>query len=318
MNYKQLSYFWTVAKTGSITKASQYLGLTPQTLSGQIALLESELNVTLFQRAGRGLALTDAGKLALPYAERIFETGSQLEDTLRHQPKKRPNLFKVGITGLIPKSIVYRLLSSAMTLEDEVHIVCKEDKFEPLLGMLAIHKLDIVLADRPMPDDTDVNGTSHRLGHSGISFFATPKLALKHPGAFPGRLHHAPLLVMSDDSLMHNQVLRWLNQHHVLPKIVGEFDDSALMKAFGGAGTGFFTAPTVIAAELEKELNVIRIADVPELIQNYYAISVARQFNHPAVQAINESANKLLISSKRPSKNSISDNDPAAVLQIEG
>lgn len=150
MNYKQLSYFWAVAKAGSLVKASEQLGVTPQTLSGQISLLEADLNVTLFKRAGRGLELTDAGHIALPYAERIFEIGGMLEETLAHQPRKRPRVFNVGITEVVPKSIVCHLLSAALKLGDQIRIVCREDNFENLLAQLAIHKLDIVLADRPM------------------------------------------------------------------------------------------------------------------------------------------------------------------------
>ncbi|SNR63151.1 transcriptional regulator, LysR family [Methylobacillus rhizosphaerae] len=298
MNYKQLNYFWAVAKAGSLVRASEQLGVTSQTLSGQISLLEADLNVTLFKRAGRGLELTDAGRIALPYAERIFETGSMLEETLQHQPRKRPRTFNVGIAEFVPKSIAYHLLSAAMELEDPIKIVCREDNFEALLAQLAIHKLDIVLADRPMPGEINITGISHKLGESGTSFFATAELALKYPGQFPDRLHRAPMLVMGEDSLLQGQITRWLNEQHIAPNIVGEFDDSALMKAFGMAGTGFFTASSIIASEIEKEYGVIKIAETDEFTQHFYAISVPKHTDHPAVVAVNESADNLFLFNK--------------------
>lgn len=304
MNYKQLSYFWAVAKAGSLVKASEQLGVTSQTLSGQISLLESELNVTLFKRVGRGLELTDSGRIALPYAESIFETGSMLEETLRHQPKKRPRVFNVGIAEFVPKSIAYHLLSAAMSLENPIRIVCREDNFETLLAQLAIHKLDIVLADRPMPSEVNITGISHKLGESGTSFFAKAELALKFPGQFPERLHRAPMLVMGEDSLIQRQLMRWLNEQHITPNIVGEFDDSALMKAFGMAGIGFFTASSVIAHEIEQEYGVIKIAETDEFTQQFYAISVPKRANHPAVVAVNESADKLFLFNKTPASTS--------------
>lgn len=192
-----------------------------------------------------------------------------------------------------------------MSLENPIRIVCREDNFETLLAQLAIHKLDIVLADRPMPSEVNITGISYKLGESGTSFFAKAELALKYPGQFPERLHRAPMLVMGEDSLIQRQLMRWLNEQHITPNIVGEFDDSALMKAFGMAGIGFFTASSVIAHEIEQEYGVIKIAETDEFTQQFYAISVPKRANHPAVVAVNESADKLFLFNKTPASTSL-------------
>lgn len=174
LNYKQLYYFWTVAKAGGVARASERLHLTPQTVSGQVALLEETLGVQLFRRVGRRLELTEKGQLILSYADEIFQVGGELEEMLRGRPTGRPILFRVGIADVVPKTIAYQLLAPATQLPEPIRMVCREDKLENLLAELAIHRLDLVLADSPLPARTDVKGYSHRLGHCGIRFFATP------------------------------------------------------------------------------------------------------------------------------------------------
>jgi LysR family transcriptional regulator, transcriptional activator of nhaA len=240
MNYKQLRYFWVIAKAGSISRASEILEITPQTLSGQISIFEADLGVTLFQRAGRGLALTEAGRLALPYAEDIFTTGNALEENLRSNPNRHNRTFKVGVVDVVPKSIAYQLLSPAMHLSVPIKIICKEDKLEPLLGQLAIHKLDMVLSDQPIPDNVDIKSVNHSLGECAMSLFGTAALNAQYSADFPTSLQGAPMLMMSTESGIQKPLLRWFNHHHIATNIVGEFDDSALMKAFGQAGIGVF------------------------------------------------------------------------------
>ena len=180
VNYKQLHYFWAVAKAGSIVRASRQLHITPQTLSGQIGILEESLGVSLFRRVGRGIELTETGQLALTYADDIFQTGNALEETLRTGSKEPFRLFRVGISDSVPKSIAYRLLAPAMSLQTSIKIICREGKLEPLLGELAIHKLDLVLADRPMPGEMDIKGSSKLLSECGISFFASSAFSSQH------------------------------------------------------------------------------------------------------------------------------------------
>ncbi len=294
LNYKQLHYFWQVARAGSIARASEQLDLTPQTLSGQIGLLEASLEASLFRRVGRGLELTETGRLALSYADEIFEIGSEMEQALIGGTVRQVTQFRVGIADVMPKSIVYRLLAPAMTLNVPIKIVCREDKLEKLLGDLAIHRLDLVLSDRPMPAEMDIKGINHKLGECGLSFFAAPALAEKYEANFPASLNHAPFLVPSLDTAMRGRLMRWFDSQRLRPQIVGEFDDSALMKAFGQAGIGIFTAPSVIADEIAQQYGVVVLGQIDEVLDFYYAISVERKFDHPAVLAICETASTAL------------------------
>lgn len=288
INYKQLHYFWVVAKAGSIVRASRQLHITPQTLSGQIGILEESLGVSLFRRVGRGIELTETGQLTLTYADDIFQTGNALEETLRTGNKERYRLFRVGISDAVPKSIAYRLLAPAMSLKQPIKIICREGKLEPLLGELAIHKLDLVLADRTMPSDIDIKANSKLLSECGISFFATESLAQQYKKPFPENINHAPMLVPGEDSTIRKQLMQWLSTRRIHPQIIGEFDDSALMRAFGQAGIGIFTAPTLIEDEVLQQHNVTKIGQTNEVFEHFYAISVEKRASHPAVLAINE------------------------------
>ncbi len=294
LNYRQLHYFWRVAKDGSITRAGERLHLTPQTLSGQIGQLENTLGVQLFRRVGRRLELTDVGQLILSYADEIFQVGGELEEMLRSQPAGRPFLFRVGIADVVPKAIAYQLLAPATQLPEPVRMVCREDKLERLLAELAIHRLDLVLADSPLPPQTDVKGYSHRLGGCGIRFLATPALAAGLKGPFPACLADAPLLVPGEGTVMRGRLLRWLESQHIRPRIVGEFDDSALMKSFGGGGAGIFPAPSAIAGEVVRQHGVIDVGGTEAVQEQFYAISVERRLRHPAVVAISEAARDSL------------------------
>ena len=294
LNYKQLNYFWQVARAGSIARASEQLDLTPQTLSGQIGLLETSLEATLFKRVGRGLELTETGRLALSYADEIFEIGAEMEQALSGGTVKQVTTFRVGIADVMPKSIVYSLLAPAMSLDEPIKIICREDKLDKLLGDLAIHRLDLVLSDRPMPEQLDIKGENHKLGECGISFFATPTLAAKYQQGFPASLNQAPLLVPSLDTAMRRRLMRWFDAERIRPQIVGEFDDSALMKAFGQAGIGIFMAPSVIASEITRQFGVVELGKTEEVQDYYYAISVERRFDHPAVAAIRDTARQGL------------------------
>jgi LysR family transcriptional activator of nhaA len=294
LNYKQLHYFWAVAKAGSIVRASERLNLTPQTLSGQIGLLEDMLGTPLFLRVGRRLELTETGRLALSYADEIFQIGNELEEVLRARPERHAIPFRVGVDDAVPKSIAYRLLTPAMELASPVRIVCREDKLVRLLVELAIQRVDLILADRPMPDEANVKGYSHKLGNCGITFFAAPRLAKTFKKKWPHVLDAAPLLIPGKDAAIRIPLMRWFDVHQLRPHIVGEFDDSALMQAFGQAGIGIFIAPSVIADEVRREHGVVVVGRTDEVTEQFYAISLERRLTHPAVVAINDTAHREL------------------------
>jgi len=294
LNFKHLSYFHAVAKAGAINRAAEKLHLTPQTLSGQLSLFEQRLGVTLFRRTGRRLELTDAGHLALSYADEIFQVGGELEEMLRNRGGERPFMFRVGIADVVPKSIAYRLLAPALALPDPVRMVCREDKFERLLAELSIHRMDMVLADRPLPQGLDVKGYSHRLGECGLAFFATPGLAAGLEGGFPRLLDGAPLLIPGEDSAMRAPLLRWLSGQDIYPRIVGEFDDGALMKSFGQGGAGIFPAPAAIATEVAAQYGVVSLGCTEAVKERFFLITAERKISHPAALAVSEAAHQGL------------------------
>lgn len=294
MNYKHLHYFWVVAKAGSIARASERLHLTPQTISGQLSLFEDVLGETLFDRTRRRFELTDAGRTVLSYADEIFSLGQELEEVLRHRPTGRPLQFRVGVSDAVPKALAYQLIEPALRAPEPLRIVCREGKVAGLMAELAIHRLDIVIADSPMPPKIDVKAFNHLLGECGLTFFATPELAREYPGAFPQRLDGAPLLLPGDDVAVRPKLIRWFEEHRIRPRIAGEFDDGALMCAFGQAGVGFFSAPSTIADQVRRQYGVVTIGETDQVTEKYYAISVERTLTHPAVVAISEAARQEL------------------------
>lgn len=294
INYKHLHYFWVAAKQGGIARASERLHLTPQTISGQISMLEEQLGETLFKKAGRNLELTEIGRLVLSYADEIFSLGGELEDAVRNLPSTRPLVFKVGVADVVPKTIAYRLLAPALALQDPVRIVCKENSLDSLLGELALHQVDMVIADGPIPSGLNVRGFNHSLGESGVSFLAAPSLASTLHGEFPGCLEGEPLLLPSSINTLQARLLQWLEGLHVYPRVIGEFDDSALMKSFGQAGAGVFIAPTAIVNEVANQYGVDVVGSTTQVMEQFYAISTERRISNPAVAAITATARAWL------------------------
>jgi len=294
INYKHLHYFWVVAKQGGIARASETLHITPQTISGQISLLEDSLGEALFQKAGRNLELTETGRVVLSYADEIFSLGGELEEAVRNMPSERPLTFKVGVADVVPKTIAYRLLSPVLELPDPVRLVCKENSLDVLLADLALHKIDLVIADSPIPPGVNVRGFNHSLGESGVSFMAAPELAKSLRRNFPHSLDGAPLLLPTEINVVQSRLIQWFDGQHIHPRIVGEFDDSALMKVFGQAGKGVFAVPTAISNEVAEHLGVKIIGSTEEVREQFYAISFERRITHPAVAAITTTARDWL------------------------
>ena len=291
MNFKHLRYFWTVAKAGGVVRAGEQLHTTPQTLSGQIKQLEEWLGHALFRKRGRGLELTNAGRVALGYAEQIFALGDELERSVRLARGQNPPLeFRVGVADSIAKSVAYHLLEPALGMPQDVHMTCHEGKFPELIAQLSVHKLDLVLADEPVSRKIGVKAFNHPLGTSGISFCCTPELRAQLEGEFPRCLHGAPMLIQGSMSSVRQQLDHWFSKHQLQPRLVGEFDDSALMNAFGRQGRGVFTSPTVLDDETTAQFGVQVIGRSTELVEEFFAISVERHITHPCVVAITKAA----------------------------
>lgn len=294
LNYKQLHYFWEVARAGGITRAAERLHLTPQTISGQLGKLENSLGTDLFRRSGRRLELTAAGKLALSHADEIFQIGAELEGNLRSGSAGAEQLLRVGIADVVPKSIAYRLLAPAMSQAEPVRLICQEDKLERLFAELAIHKLDLVIADRPLGSDLGVRGFNHPLGRCAVDLYAAPALAARYRPGFPRSLVGAPLLIPGAAASMRGALLRWFAELRIDAHIVGEFDDTALMKAFGAAGAGIFPTPAAIADEVRRQFGVENVGRVEGVEVRYFAISIQRRLTHPAVVAVTREARRAL------------------------
>jgi LysR family transcriptional regulator, transcriptional activator of nhaA len=296
VNYKHLHYFVQVARSGSVAAASRQLNLTPQTISGQIQLLGERLGGALFEKVGRRLVLTETGQLALTYAQEIFSLGSELEAAVRDKSTGRTLEFRVGVADAVPKSIAYRLVEPTMAMKEPVRVVCREWKLDSLLAELALHRLDLVIADAPLPPSVSVRAFSHRLGSSRISVFGAPSVLSRRTQPFPGCLDGAPLLMPGEDSAAGQRLRTWFRSVAVRPRIVGEFDDSALAQEFGRRGAGYFIGPEVLAGEIEARLGVETVGVADDVEEEFFAISVERRITHPCVVALTSKARSELFS----------------------
>ena len=286
LNFKHLRYFWMVAKSGSIARASERLHLTPQSISGQLGDFEAALGVELFRRAGRGLELTDTGQRLLGYAEQIFSLGDELLDSIRDGAHAQSVTFRVGIADSVAKMVAYRLVEPSLSLDEPVKLICREGRLTTLLADLAIHRLDMVIADRPMPDNLNVRGYDHFLGESGVSVFAAPALLKQASRPFPQLLDGAPFLLPGVDVALQPRLTRWFEAERLRPHIVGEFDDSALLQAFGQAGAGFFVAPTAIESHIVSQHQVEIVGRIDSVREQIFAITNERKLTHPIIAAI--------------------------------
>jgi len=294
MNYKHLHYFWMVAHEGSIVKASEKLHVTPQTISGQLSLLEERIGNALFDKVGRGLQLTETGRLVLRYADDIFELGRELNDVLRGAPSVGPSEFIVGAASALPKTIVYKIIEPAMHLPHDISLTSREGPVDTMLADLAIHKVDMVLSDTPVTSAVSVKAYNHLLGESSLCCFAAPRLAKIYAKNFPQSLNNAPILLPTAQYAVRQLIDGWLEQHDIHPVIAGQFDDSALMKSFGQTGTGVFFMSSTIKDEICANFKVKVIGEIDEMKQKYYAISAERKVRHPAVAAICDTARSSL------------------------
>jgi len=294
LNYHHLLYFWTVAKQGGLAKAAENLRLSPSTVSTQIGRLEESLGHKLFERQGRKLVMTDAGQVVYRYADEIFLLGREIFDSLRDQPAKRPLKVHIGIAEVIPKLLAKKFLMPVMQMSGDVQLICHEGRSDRLLAELSIHNLDVVLTDTPVGSLAKVRAYNHLLGESGIMLFAIEPLARKYRRNFPASLKNTPFLLPAVGTALRGQLTNWFDAHEIRPRIVGEFEDSALLKVFGQQGLGVFAAPVVIRSEVVKQYGVREIGLIEGQTEQFYAISVEKKLKHPAVVAIAEAAKNQL------------------------
>ena len=294
LNYKHLRYFWMVAKTGSIIRASEQLFLSPQSISGQLGELEASLGVQLFQKKGRGLEPTDMGRRLLSYADEIFALGDDLLNEVRHQNIKKHTPFRIGITDSVAKSIAYHVIAPVLQLDDSIRLICSEGKLASLLAELSVNQLDLVIADRPMPASLNVRAYNHLIGESKLAVFASRKLLERFSQQdFPAMLNNAPFLMPGEDFSYQKKLIAWFESQKIYPDIVAEFEDSALLKYFGQAGAGFFAAPLAIADYICVQYKVEKIGEIETVADALYVITTERRLTHPAIVAIVEATRKI-------------------------
>jgi LysR family transcriptional activator of nhaA len=296
LNLKHLRYFWAVASHGSIARAAETLYLTPQTISGQLRDLEEQIGEKLFSREGRNLALTETGRLVFSYADEMFRLGIELQDALAGRSPGSTMTIKVGVAMVVPKLLAFRVLEPVLQMPQPVHMICHEAPLVDLLADLSVHKLDMVLADSPVNPALNIRAYNHALGESGISFFATAVQADALRASFPQGLDGHPMLMPSSSSNLRRDLQNWFERYGISPRIVAEFEDRALMKAFGEGGGGVFTSPTAVEQDVLQKYGVSVIGRTDEITERFFAISAERRIKHPAVSAITEAArNKLFV-----------------------
>jgi len=306
LNYKHLHYFWVVTKSGGVAKAGEQLHVTPQSISTQIRQLETSIGKTLWRRAGRKLQLTDTGHLVFEHAERLFSVGEELKAALEGQQGHGPGVLRVGVCGSVVKVVAYRLLAPALHMPERPRLLCREGRFSELLALLAVHELDMVVSDRTMPSAMNVRGFNHLLAEGGVTFLAAPALARKLGSNFPDNLHGAPFLLPGADSAVRPRLMQWLDKHQLRPDVVAEFDDTAVLKAFGQEGAGVFVMPTMVAEETARQFRVRAIGQTDDIQYQVFAVSGERRLVQPAVLAISEASRSLRQRNSRSAVRSVS------------
>ncbi len=286
LNYRHLYYFWVVAKEGGVTRAAERLGVAVQTISMQIAQLEQDIGKSLLAPKGRRLVLTEAGQIALGYADQIFLLGEQMQESLAEDEVGNSMRLNVGISDSLPKLTAYRLLEAALSLPKKVRLACYDGKFETLLADLALHKFDVVLTDRPVSASASLRVFSHSLGECQIMLFGVPALVKQYQDNFPACLNGAPILLPTRNSILRGRLDQWFESHNLRPDIVGEFEDSALLKTFGRSGLGLFPAPSMLAKDIKEQFHAVPVGEVMQVSEQFYAISTEMKIRHPAVEAI--------------------------------
>lgn len=284
-SYHHLHYFWVVAREGSMARAAERLGLAVQTVSAQVHALERSLGCALLKPAGRGLALTDAGREALRQADPIFQLGEALPAAVREAAASRGVRLAVGISDAVPKLVVQRILRPVLG-EPGLRLVCHEGELGDLLADLALHRLDVVLADRPAPPNPNLRVYAHPLGTSSLAWYATAALAARARRDFPASLGRIPLLLPTAHSAVRERLEAWFEARGLRVSVTGEFEDSALLQAFGAEGLGAFPAPVWIERELSSRYRVRRIGPCEGVEERFYAIDTDKKVVHPLVRRL--------------------------------
>lgn len=298
LNYHHLHYFWTVVREGGIAAASRKLSVGRPSISMQLKSLEAFVGTPLFERRGRHLQLTETGKLVHGYADTIFKTGRELVDAVRGRAKGGRSTLRIGIADVMAKLVAFRLLEPALDFEDPLTLECREEEPKRLFAQLAVHELDLVLSDIPLAPGLDVKAYNHVMGESTTTLFAAPQLARQLRRKYPASLSGMPFLMPSTNAAIRHQLEYWFETQGIRPVVVGEFEDSALMKVFGQAGRGVFPSPTVVRDQVVERYRVRALGELESVRERFYAISPERKIKHPAVARIVDHAKEGVFSAR--------------------
>lgn len=286
LNYHHLRYFWAVAREGSLRRAAQKLNVSPPSVSAQIRELEEAFGEKLFRRSGRSNVLTDAGQVALRYADEIFSLGQELANAVKQRPTAKALRLHVGVADSFPKLVTQQILQPVFALAQPVHVICREGKVEDLLAQLAAHRLDVVLADEPAPGSLKVRVFNHPLGECGVTFCAGARLASTLRRGFPRSLNGAPALLPAEGTGLRRSLDRWFQTLGVAPRIVAEFEDPALMKVMASGGQGFIPVPSIVAQEAVDRFSLRIVGATEKCRDQFFAITAERRIHHPAVAVL--------------------------------
>ena len=302
LNYHHLLYFWTVGKEGSLRAASETLRVSQPSISAQLQALESSLGQPLFRQSGRGKVLTDAGQMVFGYAEEIFTLGGELMNAVKNRPTARARRLNVGVSDSFPKLVANDILKPLFASAEPMHVICREGKIADLLAQLAVHRLDVVLADEPASSSHNLRAFNHLLAKSPLTFAAAPALAKSLRRNFPRSLHGAPALMPGENTPMRRALEKWFRQQKIEPRVVGEFDDAALMKVVASEGAGFIAVPTAVAEDASARYGFDHLGTATRAEVEFYAITAERRLVHPGVMLIAEESPKNLLVKRKPTK----------------
>lgn len=294
LNYQHLFYFWNVAREGSVTRASEKLLLAQPTISGQLAVFEEAIGARLFRKEGRGLALTETGRTVFNYAEEIFSLGRELQNALKGHVGMRGLRLTVGVVNVLPKLIVYRLVEPALRIAGPMQITCYEDKKERLLAELSLHSVDLVITDAPAASAAGTRVYSHLIGESRVAVFGAPELARHYRADFPRSLKGAPFLLQTPQADLRRSLDQWFEARRIYPQLRAEVEDSALLKTFAASGDGLFAAPVAVEAHIAKHYGVEKVGELDGVTERFYAVTMRRKVDHPAITTILENARHWL------------------------
>ncbi len=286
LNYHHLLYFWTVVRRGGLAPAAEELRLAPSTISVQVRRLEESLSEKLFRKSGRRLVLTEMGRLVFGYADEIFSAGREMVEAVRGRPTGRPMSLVVGVADVVEKLMAQRLIAPALRLPQPIRVVCREASPAQLLDALARQALDMLITDAPVGPEVRVRAFNHLLGESGVSFVAAPALAEACRRGFPRSLDGRPMLLPTENMAIRRSLDQWLEERQIRPRVVGEFEDGALLREFGTAGHGIFVTPTMVERPLLRTYRLRTVGRTEAVRARVYAVSAERRIKHPGVAAI--------------------------------